>query len=243
MTPPDGPATIRFHGPPGALRALAAADDAPTGSAELALGAAPGVPVSVAPAGPGAVWLTASLPADTAPGPYPATLTPAGGAGATAAEIAVEVHPEPRVVVSPPSLVVRGAPGEHVPVVLTVANVGNVATPLPRFGAFGVMARRGVEDAIGAALRSSRDGIDRVAVLADALARRHGGLVVVSDIAGHGDLAPGEVRDLAGTLRIPGDQEPGRSYAGTWLLAGTTYRVEIHVGRTSTRASTGRAPT
>jgi hypothetical protein len=104
-----------------------------------------------------------------------------------------------------------------------------VACEIPRTGGFGLFQDDALEDAIGAALRQDARGEERIGRLADELAARHGGLVVVSYGEGRGTLAPGAVRDLEVAFRLPTELHPGRRYSGTWPLVNARCRVDFEI--------------
>ncbi|WP_157592045.1 hypothetical protein [Solirubrobacter soli] len=225
---------VRFHGPPSALSALV--PDAVLGAPEAPLAARLAPPgdergataledldVHHAPAGRGAQWLSLSLPEDLAPGLYRGTVLVDG----TELEMTVSIAAELNVLVSPPFIQARAAPGATLTETFTIANTGNVRFDVPRTGAFGLAEQDSLDTAIGMAMRSDVEGEARLGRLADELADRHGGLVIVSYGEGRGALEPGDARDLTAKFRLPTELKPGRQYYGMWQLANASSRIEI----------------
>ena len=94
----------------------------------------------------------------------------------------------------------------------------------------GIFMEGGVERALHRAyVGRLESGQRRVDALAENLARAHGGLVKMRVQEGAGEIAPGEVRQLAVALEVPADLEGGRVYGGNWELANLVYPVTLRV--------------
>jgi hypothetical protein len=229
----DGERVLRFHGVPAALEALVSRtvvvpnEQRVGGVLELKRDYDEPVTHEVlsAPAGGDAVWLHVSLPEGTPPGTYEGTMT----VGGTTYPAIADVTPQPDVQMSPGYLVLRAAPGAHVPVTFAVANTGNVDYDIRNAGGFGLFEVEGVEDAIGAALRQERGGEERIQRFADELSDRHGGLTRLAVGRGRGVLKAGEVRDVEVTLRLPPELKPGKTYSGVWGFSNANCKIDIEV--------------
>lgn len=170
------------------------------------------------------------LPPDTVPGTYAAVLSVDGSdRGAR-----VDVEPSPHLRVFPEQLRIIARAGEDVPRSLTMLNAGNVAIEIRKVQAFGVILSGGIERALRRAYVTRLVPEQRrIDVIADSLAEAHGGLVKMALSAGAGTLAPGEVRTIDVSVRLPDDLTSGGEYTGNWELAGLVYPVTIQVTGTS----------
>jgi len=221
---------LQFRGLPDGVECLAPIDWGANSNekpaAELYLDLAQGAAsaLRVFRLSPGLARLWFSLPSYTSPGSY-------GGRariGESDFRVAVTVDANENLILSPPDLKIIAAPSEKITVHLTLANAGNVSCDIRNAHAFGLFDVEGAERAVGAALRDSeakgREKIDR---LMDNFAEEHAGFVRVRLEEGSGPIAPGEVHELRGSLRLPDNMKAGRTYTGTWVLFNLAYQVRV----------------
>lgn len=158
----------------------------------------------------------------------------------------IRLDRQPQLDCSPAGLDVELAAGvPSAEAVLRLVNLGNVAAEVPRAAAFGLMRVDGLENAIGAGLLpADRTGLDRIAVISDALAEQHGGLARVAVRAGAGTLEPSAAVTVRADLSADVDRlTAGRTYTGVWVLAGLNVPVTVRVGRApEPPARRGRRP-
>ena len=239
MKTPDSTKLI-FRGPPRLIEGVApvpfkdaVSADLPTLEVKLPpVDAEPEhLTMQVMPAGESATRLRCSFPESTAPGSYEGTVRI--GAEQQYA-VAIDVEAYPSLLISPRSLSVRGAPGTEAVVNLTAVNNGNIVCELPRVHRLGLLDVKGTGRAMGVALGVALDnkvknGMGRVDLFTEEMARSHTGRVDLIVEEGSGPLAPGELRQLRIIVRIPAGIKKGRIYAGTWMVLKAGYHVEIQV--------------
>jgi hypothetical protein len=236
-----GDAPVRFRGTPTSLAALvgAAAQVAPEHPIRLAVPEkavlSGGRELRALAAGDDGV-LRLHLPRATPPGTYQATMALAG----EEREVEITVEPEVFLRFFPERLILSAAAGEHVPVSLTLLNLGNVSVELRGAYAFGLFDVGGVERAI-ARMVGAHEGARRIDVFTDAVAEEHGGMVRIKVESGEGELPPGESRELRLSLHVPPGLREGHSYWGTWPLYNVRYYVRI-TGRSGSAGGVGAAP-
>lgn len=218
------PKRVCFHGPPDGLEALvpAAAELPTTARLELPKLELTGE-ASCADAGCGLWWVHAQLPRQTSAGTHVGRLHLGEAEPLT---VEVVVHPHHEVTLSPTQLIAQAAAGEQTHHQFVVINQGNATLVLPRDGAVGLLRDGGLEDALSLAYRGKADGLERVGVVADALAERHA-LAVVRIEGGPLTVEPQTYQRFEATLRWPSKLEPGYTYKGTWQLAHHVLPVSI----------------
>lgn len=233
---------LRFRGRPYALEAYVPAASAQRRSISVEVelpGALGGIPTRslTSPAGPDHTLVRLVLPGTTPPGRYPVSVHAPEQTWPAWAEVAEYPH----LSMNPGRLRVVGEAGSSVPAEIDVLNDGNVPCLLRKSYAFGLFEAGGLERAIGAGLGSREDARARLDTIIDTAAEAHGGLVRLAVADAPFDLAPGQVRRLAVSLRLPERLAAGRTYTGTWGLYNLQYNVEIEVpGRQP--QSAGNAP-
>jgi hypothetical protein len=221
---------LRFRGLPAGVECLAPIDLGPNPNEKPSADLHLEPPLAAGPAlrlfrvSPGLARLWFSLPPYTPPGSYEGHAK----IGESDFKVAVDVDANENLALSPPELRIISARSEKVTAHLTLANAGNVVCDVRNTHAFGLFDVEGAERAVGAALRDSavkgREKIDR---LMDSFAEEHAGYVRVLIEEGSGPIAPGEVRELRISLRLPDNMKPGRSYTGTWVLFNLSYQVRV----------------
>jgi hypothetical protein len=190
------------------------------------------------PREPGApAQLRVRLAPTTPPGRYEGAAT----VGDRTVPVIIEVEPAARLRATPTRFETTAEPGGTNTVEVALVNTGNVAVDIPARSSFCLFDGGGIDHAVWAALTADPpEGKGRMDVLLDDLAVSHGGLVDVRVRDGAGSLAPGERRlcriDLGWADRL----RPGRTYAGSWEVAGL--RLPIRVRTASAKATgAGRA--
>jgi hypothetical protein len=220
---------LRFHGSPLALSAVA--DSVPTATplslhvtTPLATVAARVHVKSVAAEGP--ALLRVALPRSTPPGTYHGVVR----VGDQERDVDVAVEPDPFLRFVPDRLTLVGAPEAHVPVTLTVVNLGNVAVALRASYAFGLYEAGSTDLAIGRAFGSEHKAAEsRIDRLVDALAESYGGQLRVKVTHGAGDVTPGASREVRGTATLPSGVRAGVTYWGHWPMDYARYYVRVEV--------------
>jgi len=245
---------IRFQGPPFLVEAVVDFPVSPSASAHLGVtglgrssttaGAGLAGPdeavlgVSLATVGPGHGLAQLVLPPSTPPGRYEASLSVEGVD--YPAEVVITPRAELRSV--PTSLDIDAAPGTEVATEVQVLNSGNVALTLDVRSEFGLSEANGLDRALRTALSETAGrGQERVAELLDQLAAAEAGPAEVEVTEGAGELAPGEARWLTATIRFPPRLVPGRTYAGSWPMGGTSLRVRVRAVEGTKPKPRGRA--
>lgn len=223
-----GARPLRFRGIPASLTGVVPDREDPGGDVRVSLrrpGDKDALEAMVSP-DPDPRILRLSLPAEVGPGTYEGTLLMGGKKRA----VQVEVEAAPGLRVVPEQLRVEAHPGDMVGADLILINTGNVPVLLRGVQAFGIFMAGGVEQALHRAYVDRLEGDrKRVDVIADNLAEAHPGLVKMKIQEGAGELAAGELREVAVTLDIPAGARPGRTYGGNWELANLVYPVTITV--------------
>lgn len=224
-----GAAPLRFRGIPASMTGVVPDRKDPAQGARVAW-VPPGSkkPVeAVVSVDPDPRILRVTLPDDVDPGTYDATLYLGDD---EEREVALEVEASPRLRVVPEQLRLEAHPGDMVGADLVLLNTGNVPVRLRKTQAFGVFMEGGVERALHLGYIDRLEGErKRVDVIADNLARAHPGLVKMKIQEGAGEVASGELRELAVTFDVPGGVEAGRTYRGNWELANLVFPVTIRV--------------
>ena len=207
------------------------------------------VPVSISVAGQSTIYravvrsfgsdggeMRLRLPRDTPPGTYKGEST----IGGKQLGIVVEVEPVMRIRVLPKQTVLEAAASSSVEFGLTVRNAGNVPFDVPKGDVLDFDDAVEQERALGRSLRAPlKQGESRVDRFFDELRASHGGEARVTVKSGAGRLAPGESRELACVLDVPGAVQPGRTYAGTWQFGNTGHVILAEIIATG-RPKNGR---
>jgi hypothetical protein len=174
----------------------------------------------------GSTRLKFKFPRNTPPGVYKGTVQ----FGAAEHEFEADVTARPHAAVAPSRLFFRAAAGARASASLLVSNMGNEAFEVPAATGVGLFAEHGVEAALGAAYRDSREGgLQRWAVVADKLAEAHGGLIRVQVTEGAGPLPPNQARTLKLILRFPDNLRAGLVYSGGLRLLNAECLIEVQV--------------
>jgi hypothetical protein len=182
--------------------------------------------VFVRPLGSGGVRVRLKFPRNTPPGSYQGTVR----IGATEYITVAEVAAEPHLKFVPSRLYFSATAGKQETVDLTVVNSGNQPYEIRSAHGFGLFATGGIEDALGAAYRESKQGgLERLAILADKLAEAHGGLVRVKVESGAGMIEPDQVRELRLQLRFPDNLRSGSTYGGILRIQDARCALRIDV--------------
>jgi hypothetical protein len=220
---------VRFSGPPELVEALVPVDPSRRRTVRVVLDGYEGEPgqevrALTAPAGTLTLVrlvLSPSVPPGERRGrvlagddEYPAVVLVAG-------RPALGVHPG-RL-----DLVLDGNKAEAV---LQVANTGNVPVDLPASSGFGLIREGALDRAIGAALTSDEQGLDRVARAAETLADLYGGIVRAKLTDEPEALAPGEMRLLRVRFELQGELQSDRPYEAAWPFGPVTLQVTVRRG-------------
>lgn len=182
---------------------------------------------TIRPAGPNASELRLRLPESIPPGTY----TGEASLGGKPQRIRVSIEPLLRLTIEPRQsrLVVNGERAAEFSCVVT--NDGNVAFDIPQSDTLDLDDGVAQDRALGRTLRAKlSEGEHPIDHLFDELRAAHGGEATVTVRAGAGTLYPGEARQLACVLHVPGMASPGRVYQGAWQLGTTSHFIvaEIH---------------
>jgi hypothetical protein len=220
---------LRFSGPPELVEATVPVNPSRRRTVRVVLDEDEGEPEQevralTAPAGP-LTLVRLVLPATVAPGERRGRVL----AGDDEYPVVVVVTASRALTVHPGTLdlLLGGGSAEAE---LQLTNTGNVAIDLPATSGFGLIREGALDTAIGAALTSDEQGLDRVARAADTLADLHAGVLR----ARLGDepqaLPPGETRLLRVRFELQGELPPDRSYGGSWRLGPATLQVTARSG-------------
>jgi hypothetical protein len=230
--PRGADAHVRFSGPPDLVEALVPVDPSRRRTVRVVLEGYEGEPEQevralTAPAG-NVTLVRLVLPPTAPPGDSRARVL----AGDDEYPALVQVTGRAALAVHPGSLDVV-LDGDSAEVMLQVANTGNVPIELPAASGFGLIREGALDTAVGAALTSDQQGLDRVARAADTLADLHAGVVRAQLADEPGALAPGETRLLRVLFALQGELRSDRPYRGTWVLGPVTLLVTVRRGTAS----------
>jgi hypothetical protein len=174
--------------------------------------------------------LSFRLPKSTPPGSYKGDIE----LGERRIPIVVDVESRSSLRFIHPKFTCKGLSGARVRTQLTVLNRGNVSVSLPGKDTFCVFEESGVVRALYRGLAAENlEGGCRIDRILDELAQAHGGLVRITIKKGAGRLAPEEVRDLEIDLHFPRRVMGGKTYRGTWSIAGADLEVVIEIPKRS----------
>jgi hypothetical protein len=168
------------------------------------------------------------LPRSTPPGSYAAELRIAG----QTYPVSIEVAPQPRLRIFPPSAEFAAAPRGTAETTLTVVNEGNVAIEVPERVAIGLFDDEGLETAFADTYRQDTD--DPLKLLGHwfgKLREGYGGLLHIHVVSGAGPKPPGSESTVVLKATLREGQRPGHSYHGVWSLGPVNYRINVAVGK------------
>jgi hypothetical protein len=178
------------------------------------------------------VGLRLVLPDTTPPGSYRGTLRH----GKREIPVQAEVAADAALALLPGAITVAGAAGATVEVALTAVNTGNLPVALPERQEVGLFTTQGLDRALGRTLTGKAErGLERFDSFGSALADEHGGTMTVS-LPGGVTIEPGETRELAPSLALPGGLRGEATYFGFWMAGGSRVQIEVEVKQARRRA-------
>jgi hypothetical protein len=165
--------------------------------------------------------------ADAAPpGHYAAELRIAGNAYPAA----LDIHPVPRLSISPGNADFQGKPGASASAEMSLTNNGNVPIMVPETAIVMLNDDRGFEAALADVTRQNSDDVSvLVGHFLRGLRARYGGPLKLNIAEGAGSVEPGQQRTLKVTTDIPKKLKPGHSYHGIWEIGPVRHRVNVSV--------------
>ena len=217
---------VVFSGPAGSPEAIVDVPSDSRQSISVELSGPDGMqPVRALTAAAGAGTLVRLvIPESTAAGSYDAVVQ----VGDLRYPGTVEV-PEQTALEAVPSTLDLVATDGVAPVRLTLVNTGNVPIEVRGAYAFGLLEERALEAAIGAGLRDTARGVDRLGRMADEVADRHAGLIRVAVTEGAGTLEPDQRVQVVGELRLGDKAQADHRYTGTWPIGPLRLAVAVRV--------------
>jgi hypothetical protein len=172
--------------------------------------------------------LRVRLGSSTPPGRYEGSAV----VGDSTVPVVIDVQAAPRLRSSPTRFDVTAEPDAPASIEVALTNTGNVPIEIPARSSFCLFDGGGVDHAVWTALTSDPPaGKGRLDVLLDDLAVSHGGLVDVRVREGAGELPPGQGRTCRIELGWSDRLRPGRTYAGSWELAGLRLPIRVATPR------------
>jgi hypothetical protein len=226
---------LRFKGVPSrVLATLESAEGLPSSQAcRVILAEMGSLPIAIRPlrsTPPIVSTLSFRLPKSTPPGLYKGNIE----IGDQRIPIEVDVESRSSLRFIHPKFTHKGPPGAKVSAELMLLNRGNVSVTLPDKDSFCVFEDGGLARAFFRGLvEEDSDGTRRMDRILDEVAKAHGGLVIVTINKGAGRLAPEEVRELQVDLLLSRKLIGGRTYRGTWCVAGASLEVVIQVEKSA----------
>jgi hypothetical protein len=186
----------------------------------------------IAPSGTGAAGqVKFRLPPTTPPGSYQGTIL----VGGEERPIEIVVEPHTNLAVQPDSVTLIAQPGSQASVELSVLNHGNVLAEIRRGYALGFVDVHALDHGLDEAARATPgEGVKRVDVLFDELARGSGGVARLELEEGYGPLAPGDARSLRARFALPKELRPGHTYTARLRIEDAAFSIRAEIPRGST---------